>query len=135
MSRSWPFRYLGNLPGTATGLSSAAYPVICLGESRAAMAGVLETPRHDGLAFYPVVVNRGEQGSLLVAPDSGTLRVAMRGIWSGNIEPNSLIATDWCVATQGPGEPDQTPIEAEFAWPHVEQQVEEEDSGKGYFPL
>ena len=129
-----PVAELGALPGVASGEGSAAYPVITLGVIRAAMAGVLEQPRHDGLGFYPVVVNRGPAGGLLAAPDSNSVRVAMRSIWSNNVEANSLTSRAWVEATRGPGEPDQSPIEAEFAWPQVVANVDDdEDSGKFYY--
>lgn len=129
-----PIAELDSLPGVVTGDGSDAYPVITLGEHRAAMAGVLEQPRHDGLSYYPMVVNRGPPGSLLAAPESGVVRVALRGLWTKNIEANAIIAPDWFASTRGPGEPDQTPVEAEFAWPPIVETEnlgsDLEDSGK-----
>ena len=124
-----PKTQLGSLPGTASGDGSTGYPVVLLGTFRASFAGQLDAHRKDGLPFYPVLVNRGVPGEM-VMPDHSTLRTVMRGVWSMAYKPNCLPAAEWVTATAGPREPNQELVTADWAWPPAEGQEEEEDSGE-----
>lgn len=132
-----PKNELGNLAGNAAGEGSTGFPVVLLGKFRADFGGQLDEPRNDGLAHYPVLVNRGPPGALQMPNNRAILR-AMRSLWSSCFKARCLNAVEWVTATQGPQEPVQTPVESDWAWPEpaVERSLSEggfdddEDSGE-----
>ena len=130
-----PVNQLGNLAGNATGEGSMGFPVILLGKFRADYAGQLDEPRGDGLAHYPVLVTRGPPGALTM-PSNRAILTAMRTLWSSCFKAKCLPVRDWTTATQGPNEPDQTPVESDWAWPVPAEEhlltgdEDDEDSGE-----
>ena len=122
---------LGNLPGNPEGEGSAGYPVVLLGKFRASFGGQLDEPRRDGLSHYPVLVNRGTPGNM-TPPNNSAILAAIRSLWNGCYKPRCLAADAWATATAGPTEPEQTPVELDWAWPdqNITAQDEDYDSGE-----